>query len=177
MQRELQTNDITADTLKKSFKMIYTSTIATKIRSFQYRQLHRSIGINCKLHEWGIRESSLCDLCNRQTETYHHLFYSCEKVKRLWNSAKEWTRQKTGYQLDISPTTTIFGTNHSPVQDLIINCTKMYIYSCKMNKTEPREETLYRKLEETKSTEKYIAVKNNKLPGFKKKWNLQEELQ
>jgi hypothetical protein len=46
-----------------------------------------------------------------------------------------------------------------------------------MNKTERSEETLYRKLEETKSTEKYIAVKNNKLPGFKKKWNLQEERQ
>ena len=166
-ERELS-QDITTDILKKSFKMLYLSSTSTKIRSFQYRILHRCLGINSKLYEWGIRETNLCDICKKEAETYSHLFYTCEKAQDLWSGVKEWTQLKMGLQLEICSKTVIFGTN-SPVQNLILNCTKLYIYFCKMSKTEPRQETLNRRIEEIKKTEKYIAIKNNKLQSFEKK--------
>jgi hypothetical protein len=176
-QQELETQDINADMLKKSFKMLYSSSTSTKIRSFQYRLLHRSIGINSKLFEWGIRETNMCDLCKKEVETYIHLFYTCEKTKTIWQTTQEWTRNTTGQILEINPQTAIFGTNSSSVKDLILITTKMYIYYCKISRTEPREETLSRRLEDNKNTEKYIAVKNNKVRKFEEKWNIQQEEQ
>ncbi len=91
-KEEMSNQDIDADTLVNSFQKLYASTISTKIRSFQYRMIHRIIGINAKLCRWGIQISNLCDLCKSQEETYHHLFYECGKVVPFWTSVKAWTR-------------------------------------------------------------------------------------
>ncbi len=45
-QEELSNQDIDAEALLNSFQTIYASTISTKIRRFQYRLVHRIIGIN-----------------------------------------------------------------------------------------------------------------------------------
>lgn len=89
--------------LIKSFKMIYRCTKATKIRNFQFRLLHKIIGINDKLHIWGIKENYLCDLCQGERETYHHLVCTFEKTIRLWSDIKEWTRQTIGHSLETTP--------------------------------------------------------------------------
>ncbi len=33
------------------------------------------------------KNCNLCDLCKSQEETYHHLFYECDKVVPFWTSS------------------------------------------------------------------------------------------
>ncbi len=56
-QEEMSNQDIDADTLLNSFQKLYASTISTKIWSFQYRLVHRIIGINAKLCRSGIKKT------------------------------------------------------------------------------------------------------------------------
>ena len=174
---ELQTANPNIDMphLLKSFKMIYKCTESTKIRNFQYRLMHRILGINSKLYKWKIKDSPLCDLCKKEQETYSHLFCKCEKVQSLWKGIEEWTQQNTGLRLETTPTTIIFGTFNTRVLDLILNATKFYIYYCKMKKTLPQAEELIRRIEEIRNIEKYIAKKNNNIRVYEKKWNLHQQ--
>jgi hypothetical protein len=175
-QRDLQMPDQQLDDrlLTRSFRMIYKSTQSTKIRNFQYRLTHRILGINSKLHDWGIKNSPLCDLCKKEQETYIHLFCECEKIQTLWQKIKQWTLQNTGHHLEISQINIILGTRKTAVLDLIIHTTKMYIYFCKMRENQaPKNEELIRRVEETRNIEKYIATKNNTIERYERKWKKQ----
>jgi hypothetical protein len=173
-KEELQLDeDITdIENMSKCFKQLYASTTSTKIREFQYRLLHRCIGINCKLFEWGIKDSYLCDLCGKETETYLHLFCTCEKTTSLWQVVKQWTQQNTGQDLDIQPANIILG-NKNPATNTIITLTKMHIYACKMKKAIPRADDAIKKIEDTIEVEKIIATKNGTRGKFMKKWGYQ----
>ena len=77
---ELSLN-VDQDMIKNAFSKIYTSTISSRIRYFQFRLTHRILGNNSKLFKWGMVESNKCDLCKKEVETYIHLFVKCEKYK------------------------------------------------------------------------------------------------
>jgi len=168
--------EITNKMMSKSFKMIHQCTTATRLRNFQFRLLDKITGINDKLYSWGIKDSYLCDLCQQERQTFIHLFCTCEKAQRLWSEIKLWTRQTTGYVLETTPSRIIFGTQKNAVLDLIMNITKMFIYSNKMSQSTPRVEGLIRKIEEARSLEKYIATKNNEMAKFEKKWSNQHNI-
>jgi hypothetical protein len=171
-QHELETDEheINENVLKQSFDIIYKSTPSTKIRSFQFCLVHRCLGINQKLYEWGMAETNLCSLCNSEVETYYHLFYKCDKVQGVWRDIKEWTLQSIGHQAEISPTAVILGSKTWPVINMIIMATKLYIYYCKMKRQTPSTEALLKRIEDIKKIERYIAVKNNKINQFERKW-------
>ena len=71
-------------------KSIYVVTNITKYRSFQYRLLMRAIVTNIHLKRWGMIESDNCTFCNKESETYSHLFIFCEKTKQLWLDLEQW---------------------------------------------------------------------------------------
>ncbi len=104
-------------------------TISTKIRSFQYRLIHRIIGINAKLCRWGIKNSNLCDLCKSQEETYDHLFYKCGKVVPFWTSVKAWISVETDTNINFSSTKIIIGTPSDipPIFDLYLTIAKIHM--------------------------------------------------
>ncbi len=45
--------------IQNSLSKLYAASISTKVRSFQFRLLHRILGIKAKLHKWGIVESKM----------------------------------------------------------------------------------------------------------------------
>ena len=49
-----------------------------KLRDFQYRYLNRIVPTNKFLSKCQIVSSSLCDFCNMEIETMHHLFWSVD---------------------------------------------------------------------------------------------------
>ena len=59
----------------------FTSTIDTKLRIFQYKYLFRIIPTNKRLFKQNIVNSNLCDFCNMDIETIHHLFWECNQVQ------------------------------------------------------------------------------------------------
>ena len=59
-------------------------TISTKIRTFQFKFLHRRIATNTCLSKVGISDTALCDLCKTDKETLIHLFWECSVIKAFW---------------------------------------------------------------------------------------------
>ncbi len=81
--------DIDKEFMYNCFSKLYASTSMTKLRSFQFRLLHRIIGINTKLYKWGITDSDKCSFCNENEETFVHLFYNCNHVLPFWTKVKK----------------------------------------------------------------------------------------
>lgn len=167
---ELQV-DMDNDFLHNCFSEIYASSIMTKIRNFQFRLIHRIMGINSKLYKWGIVESNKCCLCQQEEETYIHLFWYCPKVVQFWKKIKDWIKLNSDTEINFSPAEILLGTPQEiePVVDMVFTIGKMVIYYCKMNNSEPSFQYFIKRVNNTKSIEKYIAVKNECMSKYKKK--------
>ena len=174
--RELGDLDINDDTLYNSFKKLYAASVSTRVRYFQFKLIHRILGNNEKLFRWGIKSNNMCDLCDNDVETYVHLFCDCPKVKPFWRDVQIWILNETGASVDLSSKEILLGTPETlpPIYDLFNMIAKMYIYSCKINNSQPSIQGFTNRLMNIKQTEKYIAVKNNKLKQFNEKWFIED---
>ena len=81
----------------EAFSYIYKLTIDVKMRTFQYRLLHRYIALNNFLFRIKISETDKCMFCNLEKETLSHLFYYCVEVRNLWLHLKTWLNTKDIY--------------------------------------------------------------------------------
>ena len=161
--------------LDQAFKNVYTATNVPKLRSFQYRLLHRAVITNVLLQKWRIVESSNCTFCNDSIESYVHLFVNCEFVQPLWEQVKNIYQELTEEQLYLCPNDIICGTvdrNKPSLANYICLLTKQYIYKQRCLKQKLSLEELCIRIYYYKNIEKFIATKNNCLEKFRKKWPL-----
>jgi len=75
---------IEQDEWKKYYNLPYIATIESKLRSFQYHILKRSLITNTFLYMCHITDSNLCEFCKSEPETLEHLFFDCTVVKLFW---------------------------------------------------------------------------------------------
>ena len=59
-------------------------TLDGKLREFQYKLLHSIIFCNDKLNSFGLIQSNLCSFCEKEIETYSHIFFKCIEVINIW---------------------------------------------------------------------------------------------
>ena len=69
--------------------VIFSVTNVAKFRAFQYRLLHRGIITNIRLCKWNLSEHDRCTFCQKERETYSHLFYECSIIKEMWTEVNE----------------------------------------------------------------------------------------
>ena len=62
---------------KKIYIIPLKCCLSTKLRYFQFRILHRILGVNKYLHSIGISDSNLCTFCSSSVESISHLFWEC----------------------------------------------------------------------------------------------------
>ncbi len=63
------------DNLWKRVYTIYREcTLQSKLRSFQYKLLHRALPIRVELYRYGITYNELCVFCHLDRDTLEHLF-------------------------------------------------------------------------------------------------------
>ena len=55
-----------------------------KLKEFNFKVLHGILPCNRNLKNWRIKDSDLCDICQR-TQTIQHLLYDCIYVKPIWD--------------------------------------------------------------------------------------------
>ena len=173
-KQDLNDPNLDDQQLSLSFKNLHKCTTNPKARTFQFKLLHRNIGNNSQLHRWGIKENNRCDLCEQEEETIIHLFHTCEIVKIFWEKAIEWIDAKFNIQIEWSPTTIILASTSTPIINLAIITAKQHIYSCKMRKSRPTLDGFTRQITHIQKIEEYIAMKNNKIEAFNKKWKPNE---
>ena len=128
----------------KIFLLPFKAVHNSKIRYFQFRFLHRILGINSFLYKIGYVTSPLCSFCNTTEETLSHLFYECPIVYNFWRDASQHVLCDA---IDLDKTTIFFGLTdnlQSPLNFFILH-TKHYIYSCRTMESLPNINHFIRK--------------------------------
>ena len=81
---------VSCERLTWEINKIKKITNYVKLRSFQYRLLCCAIITNTHLFKFKIKSTNLCTFCDIEEESYEHLFFSCQCVRRFWNQILEW---------------------------------------------------------------------------------------
>ena len=166
------------------FEHMYTLTTDRKLLFFKYKLLHRNIITNRNLNLWDRSNNSetvrseLCTFCNALPETIEHLFYECEKIKKLFRDLFNWIFQKTGIRIEFSKTEILLGVAPTELQifNLIILIVQYYIYSCKYAEKLPIIQIAKYKIEQQYEAEKYNANQNRRrLLKFQHKWTIVQD--
>ncbi len=72
------------------FCLTFSIARETKIQSFQYRLLHRTIPCQKRLYEMKISASPKCTFCNEEDDDIIHFILYCPRVKQFWKSFFLW---------------------------------------------------------------------------------------
>ena len=121
-----------------NWKKIYSINISTsndmKLRDFQYRYLNRIVPTNKFLSTCQIVSSSLCDFCNMEIETMHHLFWECRNVQFFWRFF-----EASGFDISISEIKITFGIQktaeiYANLKNFLIFTAKYFTFVCKYRK-------------------------------------------
>ena len=86
--------NITID-CQKAYTLAFLSTKDTKLRTFQFKFLHRRIATNDFLYKVGIASNNLCFFCNLHVETSEHIFWSCPFTQAFWRNVAKWINLNT----------------------------------------------------------------------------------
>ena len=149
-------------------------TNITKLRSFQYRLLHRSLTTNMQLQHWNIKPTAKCTFCETEDETVLHLFLFCLHVTRLWMEIENFIMEFSKYPIHFNTDTVLWNRLiHSPighVKNVICLITKHYIYKQRCLNKKPNVTECKQYVRTIENNEKYYTVKNNKLAIHRRKW-------
>lgn len=146
----------------------------TKMHWFQYRIIHRIIATNDLLMKMNIRQGNLCTFCNLEQEKIEHLFWHCNVVNEFWDIINQWIFEKTNHMINIDKHRAIFGIPNTlramqPINYILI-LTRYYIYTCRVNSSNPVFVNWKNTVNKFLETEKLIAVKNSTYDKMKIHW-------
>ena len=113
------------------FNMIYVITTNTKLRSFQFRMLHKAIILNDRLYRWKIKSTNLCSFCNTKKETQIHFFFECDTTKKIWEEVRAFCNTISDDKFQLSLCNVITNTVNSKSNHLfnfITLVVKHYLY-------------------------------------------------
>ena len=167
-EHRLQT-PIDKDFMSKTFANIKLMTMSTKPRSFHFRLLQNIMFTNDKLKTWKVVQSDKCTFCNVEIETPLHILWYCQTAAHLWSQLSSWNRT-----LNLTLKRVIFcriTENPKDCVNTICLIAMQYIYSARYLKSLPNVACLKEKITDMMNIEKYIAVKNNQMAKFQKRWN------
>ena len=144
-------------------------TIATKLRSFQYRLLFHALVTNVQLKRYKLTESDACSFCERETETVKHMFIDCNKVQMLWQQIMQNIRIG-----EINVEKILLNKvcdNPRLVENCIVLLTKHYIYVTCCNKEKLTYEKWKTYVNNYKQIEYHIALRKGKKISHEQKWS------
>ena len=74
----------TESTIQNVYLMPFKVTNEVKIIMFQYKVIHNVLPTRATLYRDGISESPICNLCNTEEQTLHHLLINCTLTVDFW---------------------------------------------------------------------------------------------
>ena len=164
-------NDVGEDIdVNESFENIYTATISSELRNFQFKFIHRLLATNNALFKWKIIENEICTLCKNSVDSINHLFWECNVTQLFMYRFSQWFKNHSKINYSLEKKSFFFGISNDSIFNLICIITKRYLYSCKLNDCKPNINCLVERIREYRNIEKYIAIKNATLNKFNSKW-------
>ena len=160
---------------KHIYLATFKSTNDIRLRSFQYKFLMRIIPSNQFSAKCQIVNSSLCEFCNMEIETFLHLFWECTCIQQFWASLSDFLNL-CDINININLKTISFEVIQSNsnrnviIQNFIIYLGKYFIFQNKQRKQIPNIQHFKSYLITRIKLEKDIAMQNDKLAFFETKW-------
>ena len=128
-------------------KLAKTSKIP-EAKDLQYRVLRNTCITNNKLFKWNITESPMCSLCKHPTQNSNHQFYSCPRIKPVWEFLSEITKN-TSIEHAYTETCSILNIFNVPKNHpliLLTNYTRKLIDSAHCNDIQIHPNTMLYKI-------------------------------
>ena len=146
-----------------------------KLKWFQIRLMTRILGTNIVLFGMNIRNDDICSFCNEERETIEHLFSECNVIWNLLNAFKskliELNIVDRSFRFD--DVMLLFGfvnERQDTSFEYVMSVLRYYIYKCRCEGSFPSLGAFQTYLSHKLKVEKYIALKNNDIEKFDKKW-------
>ena len=121
---------MTQEEFYEEFTIYPKATISSKLRSFQFRFVHRIVNTNIFANKIGAADSPLCTFCKKQFETVMHLFWECTHIQLFWKDVFNYINNTFNLNVCITNKEALLSSDI----DLINICciiAKQYIYFCK----------------------------------------------
>ena len=106
-------------------------------RSFQLMFLNRGYYVNTVLAKF-TDISPMCTFCDKEEETYTHLYWNCEKIAPLIQSVKLYCSDTLGLDLELfTRETFLLSAFADTVLVMLTMLVKKYVFKCRIEKTQP----------------------------------------
>jgi len=156
--------------------MPWHTTIETRLRTFQYHIINRTLVTNKHLYQWHLVDSELCQFCNKYVESIEHIFVECEIVNRLKDTF--FSLIGNYFQLnDIvqNPKCILFGIGRSDNLKLlnhVLMIFKKYVYNCRCTNRKLEINGVISMIKTCNEIEFHLACSNGaqSLNKYNKKW-------
>ena len=161
------------DDFSVKFRALYMITNQAKLRSFQYRLLHRAVVLNDRLFRWKIVESNVCTFCKKHKENIYHFFWECEIAQTTWMWVRDICKNIREGECAISYENIVMNcihTNPAHVYNFVLLVAKQYLYATRCKKEPPVKKILENKVEMCRRYELYYAIQQNTVDKHVKKW-------
>ena len=73
---------------KQNWENVYKtmhSVNDNRVKQFRYKLIHKIIPSKELRFLWKLSSNPYCNVCDKVTETYYHLFIGCEEIKDFWD--------------------------------------------------------------------------------------------
>ena len=157
------------DEWKQIFFLPFLITKDSYIQWFQYRIIHRILGVNKFLYKIKYIDSSDCTFCTDEQETIEHLFWNCPKVKPIISN---YLKYNGTVYLNLTVKKMLFGyvKSNTYAKNTLLILFKMYIFKCRSRKQIPTETGARNFISIKFTILRKAAIENNNLECFNKDW-------
>jgi hypothetical protein len=156
---------------KNIFSIPFSITKDASIQWFQIRIIHRILGTNSLLYKINYKDAPTCNFCNSEEETIEHLFWQCKIIEPI---IKATFKYKNSPMISLDMKKMLFGytcnTQSVTEKNVLLILAKMYIFSCKTNKTTITANGLKRYFTSKLRILKCSELQKVSLCEFEKKW-------
>ena len=144
--------------------------------TFQYKILHRVFACNYNLFKWNIKNSPLCDICQK-IDNLEHYFYYCIDTNVFWVQVKSWLNQLLSIELSLTVLEIFFGVLKLDPKDwytvnFVILIGKKFISKCKKNNKELFFNNFLEYLNWMLSLEEGVYIRQGKSTAFSARYSL-----
>ena len=165
--------DLIPSEISKSFKRRSVLIPDTYAKYVQFRTLHQRFFTNDRLHKMGIKENSLCNMCETTNDSNAHVLLYCEKSIKLWSDVERWINQIGVPNYTLTSNSIITGDIHkSCLISKIILYAKVTIYSAKLKNKTPNFFCFKNLLRQEYIHAKYLSNITHNIEEFEKDWHL-----
>ena len=161
-------------TWRSIYKSCFYSILDNDYVWFQYRILHRILGVQEHLFKIKIADTDRCRLCGDQKESIIHLFSECTKSAALWENLAFWINSTLFIGIDLTKIDKILGyaktdTKFWPL-NLILSVTRHYIFTCAKENRQLNIYHLQNLMKKIYIEQETLSKLNCKSKSFEKNW-------